>query len=94
MGSSFGTPRRCREWCNGGVGLMRRYGRVSALSVYARWGVYERLSENLAKPPETAHLSPMPEITARLKTALADRYAIQEEFGAGGMAGVFLAEER
>jgi len=30
---------------------------------------------------------------ARLKTALADRYAIQEEIGAGGMATVYLAED-
>ncbi len=30
---------------------------------------------------------------ARLKAALADRYAIQEELGAGGMATVYLAED-
>ncbi len=35
----------------------------------------------------------MTEITSRLKTALADRYAIQEELGAGGMATVYLAED-
>ncbi len=29
----------------------------------------------------------------RLKSALADRYAIQEELGAGGMATVYLAED-
>ena len=32
------------------------------------------------------------ELLDRLKTALADRYAIQEELGAGGMATVYLAE--
>ena len=32
-------------------------------------------------------------ITDRLKTALADRYVIQEELGAGGMATVYLAED-
>ena len=35
----------------------------------------------------------MIEIAARLTTALADRYAIQEELGAGGMATVYLAED-
>ncbi len=29
----------------------------------------------------------------RHKTALADRYALQEELGAGGMATVYLAED-
>ena len=33
--------------------------------------------QNLAKPPEMVHLSPMTEITARLSTALADRYGIE-----------------
>ncbi len=35
----------------------------------------------------------MTNIIDRLKTALADRYAIQEELGAGGMATVYLAED-
>ena len=35
----------------------------------------------------------MPDLLDRLKTALADRYAIQEELGAGGMATVYLAED-
>ncbi len=33
----------------------------------------------------------MPDLLDRLKTALPDRYAIQEELGAGGMATVYLA---
>ncbi len=36
---------------------------------------------------------PMSEITARLATALADRYAIERELGSGGMATVYLAED-
>ncbi len=35
----------------------------------------------------------MTEITERLASALADRYTIQEELGAGGMATVYLAED-
>ena len=35
----------------------------------------------------------MPDTLARLTAALADRYAIQEELGAGGMATIYLAED-
>jgi serine/threonine-protein kinase len=35
----------------------------------------------------------MPEVLDRLKAALADRYAVEEELGAGGMATVYLAED-
>ena len=35
----------------------------------------------------------MPDILDRLKTALADRYAVEREIGAGGMATVYLAED-
>ncbi len=35
----------------------------------------------------------MPDLLDRLKTALADRYAVQEEIGSGGMATVYLAED-
>ncbi len=35
----------------------------------------------------------MPDLFDRLKTALADRYAIEHELGAGGMATVYLAED-
>ncbi len=36
----------------------------------------------------------MPEITARLSTALADRYKIDRHLGEGGMANVYLARDR
>jgi serine/threonine-protein kinase len=35
----------------------------------------------------------MPEITQQLKTALADRYVVERELGAGGMATVYLAHD-
>jgi len=35
----------------------------------------------------------VPDIFERLKTALADRYAIEHELGVGGMATVYLAED-
>ena len=35
----------------------------------------------------------MPDLLERLKTALADRYAVESEIGRGGMAKVFLAED-
>ena len=37
--------------------------------------------------------NPVPDLLDRLKTALADRYAIEREIGAGGMATVYLAED-
>ena len=36
----------------------------------------------------------MPELLDRLKSALADRYTLERELGAGGMATVYLAEDR
>jgi tetratricopeptide (TPR) repeat protein/tRNA A-37 threonylcarbamoyl transferase component Bud32 len=35
----------------------------------------------------------MPDLLERLKSALADRYAVESEIGRGGMAAVFLAED-
>ncbi len=35
----------------------------------------------------------MTEITARLSTALADRYKLEHQLGVGGMATVYLAED-
>lgn len=35
----------------------------------------------------------MTEVPVRLATALADRYRIERELGAGGMAMVYLAED-
>jgi hypothetical protein len=35
----------------------------------------------------------MPDLLERIKSALADRYAVESEIGRGGMAAVFLAED-
>ena len=35
----------------------------------------------------------MPELLGRLQSALSDRYRIDREVGAGGMATVYLAED-
>ena len=35
----------------------------------------------------------MPELQSRLQVALADRYRIEGEIGAGGMATVYLAQD-
>jgi serine/threonine-protein kinase len=35
----------------------------------------------------------MPDLLERLKSALADHYAVESEIGRGGMATVFLAED-
>ena len=35
----------------------------------------------------------MPELLGRLQSALADRYRLDREVGAGGMATVYLAED-
>jgi hypothetical protein len=48
---------------------------------------------SLAKPLIAPHLSPMPEITSRLSTALADRYKIERRLGEDGMATVYPAED-
>src|SRR5438128_7807672 len=47
----------------------------------------------LAARWSAAHLSPMPE-TTRIAAALSDRYVIEREIGAGGMATVYLARDR
>ncbi len=39
--------------------------------------MYERPAPTLAKPQNTPHLGRMTEITARLSTALAERYRIE-----------------
>ncbi len=43
--------------------------------------------------PSVPSYVPMPEITSRLSTALADRYKIERHLGEGGMATVYLAED-
>ncbi len=52
------------------------------------------IDAQLAAVPARLHLSLyMTEITAKLSTALADRYQIERHLGEGGMATVYLAED-
>jgi hypothetical protein len=51
---------------------------------------------SLAKPPphpHPPHIGPVPELLGRLQSALADRYRLDREAGAGGMATVYLAQD-
>ncbi len=50
-------------------------------------------SSHMAKSRYKRHLSPMPEITSQLSTALSDRYKIESHIGEGGMATVYLAHD-
>ena len=52
-----------------------------------------RTVQRLPPKPARPILEPMTEITARLSTALADRYKIERHLGEGGMATVYLAED-
>ncbi len=59
-----------------------------------------RCARSLASRPNRAHLAgiplskpTMPELLSRLQVALADRYRIEGEIGAGGMATVYLAQD-
>jgi len=49
-----------------------------------------RFAGILAGPPTRA---PMTDALGRLRSALAGRYVVARELGAGGMATVYLAEE-
>src|SRR5215210_4419776 len=48
-------------------------------------------SGGIFQPPPTKR--PMPELLTRLQSALADRYRLDREIGAGGMATVYLAQD-
>src|SRR4051812_12954049 len=58
-------------------------------------------SESPSRNPRPAYLPaipynkirPMPELLGRLQSALSDRYRLDREVGAGGMATVYLAED-
>ena len=48
---------------------------------------------SLAAPTPTPYLWPMSDLIDRLRGALADRYSVEKEIGAGGMATVYLADD-
>ena len=73
-----------------------------------RWTVYgglARLRQQILRRLAASRLKPycrsvatgpsiVSDLLDRLKTALADRYAIEREIGAGGMATVYLADKQ
>ncbi len=48
----------------------------------------------MPKPQQFPHASPPPQPSSALKASLADRYTVERELGHGGMATVYLAEEK
>ena len=52
-----------------------------------------KLRDSRAIVAEVASYQAMTDTFERLKAALADRYTIEHELGAGGMATVYLAED-
>ena len=82
-----------RSGCALGVGACSSFG-VTLTKRRARVHVSRTVAGPLLAAGGSAlHLSPVTEITARLSAALADRYTIERELGAGGMATFYLAED-
>lgn len=52
-----------------------------------------KLSEPRTPVAKVASCLPMTTVLGRLSTVLADRYTIEYELGAGGMATIYLAED-
>ncbi|HEY7194085.1 MAG TPA: protein kinase, partial [Gemmatimonadales bacterium] len=48
----------------------------------------------MPRPQQFPHASPPPQPSSTLKASLADRYTVEQELGHGGMATVYLAEEK
>jgi serine/threonine-protein kinase len=87
--------------------MSARYERRNGSSTLAalvlqrdRLRIVSHVERGLAKRPAALHLpltfparDPMPELLDRLQSALADRYHLERELGAGGMATVYLARD-
>jgi len=82
--------------CVGDDALRSRVGRLTASYERAdeSWGFLAQSAGELVAPLLVAALSPMTDdLLPRLTAALADRYRIERELGAGGMATVYLAHD-
>ena len=101
-----GEPVSRARWCPAIVGASA--GGWLWASLWRRWACLTacHLTNALAcitspyPPPQSAHIflhphpkASMPELLGRLQSALADRYRLDREVGAGGMATVYLAED-
>ena len=104
-GTSYFIPSKARDLVGKPqCSLARSLASLGMRWPHARWSPTQILSTALNALPSQSHPTPtslsthptrahMPELLSRLQGALSDRYRIEREIGAGGMATVYLAQD-